>query len=131
MTDFASIMTGHEEHNLSDDHQKQVGAPIGNDMSALHKQYLADLIAKIDAKEIEILKPETFVVNAIYIRLPELDRAAVDVSLFNIVHQVAQIEDFFRNKHTPNAAPQLQTMIDHLWQQKSRIEEKYGKIYKI
>lgn len=131
MTDFVSIMAGHDDHNLSDDHQKQVGAPIGNDMSALHKQYLANVIAKLDAKEIEILKPETFLVTDIYNTLPELDRSAVDLSLFNIVHQVARIEDFFRDTQTPNAAPQLQTMIDHLWQQKNRVEEKYGKVFKI
>lgn len=131
MTDFVTIMGDHDQHDLSLEAQKRMGAPIGDDMPGEHKAYLGMIIDLLDRKEVDLLKPETILHRDVYAALPELDRSAIDVAVINIIHQVTHIEEFYRSPHTPNAAPQLRTMIDHLKQQIERIEAKYGDVFKI
>ena len=129
MADFASAITEH--HYLPEDEQKKMGKPIGDDMDQKHKDYLAKLIGMLDRKEVRVDDTDTFLRKDVCDGLDAESRAHADRALPNIVDQVRRIESFFRSKDTPNAAPQLQTMIEHLWQMERRVEEKCGQVYKV
>jgi hypothetical protein len=128
MADFITAINTHQ--TLSIEAQKQAGKAAGDDMDEQHKTFLAKLIAMIDAKEIDVRVPQSFLNQAVYDSLDELSRGKIDLSLINMADQVRGIEWFFRSKTTPNASPELQTMIEHLWQMKSRVEIQYGDVLK-
>ncbi len=129
MADFATAIA--ENQNLSEQEQKRIGQASGDDMDAEHKNYLATIIGMLDRKEIRIEDPESLLKGEQYRKLGELDRNRADAALVNIVDQLRRIEEFYRSTQTPNASPELQNMIEHLWQMKNRIETKFGDVYKI
>lgn len=128
MSDWISTVKGSPQ--LSDDAQKKMGQAGGNDMDDEHKKFLAVLIGLLDRKEIDAMAPSSFVKQKQYEALPEEARDAVDYALVNLADQIRHIEEFFRSKATPNASPELQSMIEHLWQMTSRLELKYGDVLK-
>ncbi len=128
MADFMTTIAKHQD--LSEAAQKKAGQAAGDDMGADHKMFLATLIAMIDSKEIDPYRTESFLHKPEYEKLDELSRSKIDLSLVNMADQIRRIEWFFRSKTTPNASPELQTMIEHLWQMKSRVEDKYGDVLK-
>ncbi len=117
--------------DLSVAEQIKAGQATGTDMDERHKKFLADLIAMIDKKEIDVVAPESLLRRQAYDALPEDARGVVDFAIVNIADQIRRIEGYFRSTQTPNASPQLQTMIEHLWDMKSRLEEKHGDVLKI
>lgn len=128
MADFASLYDEHKD--LSVDSQKKAGQAGGSTMGSKHKKFLAELIAMIDRKDIDAGNPSSFLNPEVYDELPEEGQSAVDYALFNLAHQLRLIEEFFRSKATPNASPELQTMIEHFWDMKSRLEQKHGDVLK-
>ena len=128
MADFRAAIAKYKD--LSEEAQKKAGQATGTDMDEAHKKFLADLIAKLDRKEMDASAPSSLLNKNIYDALPETSRDQVDVALLNIADQLRRIEDYFRSTATPNASPQLQTMIEHFWDMKSRLEEKYGDVLK-
>ena len=129
MGDFTSAIAQHQD--LSEDAQKKAGQATGSDMEQKHKSFLADLIAMLDRKEIDASAPSSLLNRDVYGKLPEESQYAVDYAVLNLADQLRHIEWYFRSKTTPNASPQLQTMIEHLWQKKSILEEKYGDVLKL
>ncbi len=128
MPDFVSAIEQHKD--LSLEAQKKAGQAAGDDMDQKHKEYLAMLIGLLDRKEIDLLTPQSFLKHDVYDTLPETSRGQVDLTLLNLADQIRRIEIFFRSKQTPNASPELQTMIEHLWLMKGRVEEKFGPVFK-
>ncbi len=128
MADFHQAIEEHKD--LPEEQQKKAGQAAGTDMSAEHKKYLAGLIALLDTKEVDVTKPASFVKKDSYNALDELARGQLDLALVNMADQLRRIEWFFRSNTTPNASPELQTMIDHLKLMKDRIAEKYGDVLK-
>jgi hypothetical protein len=128
MPDFVAAIAAHKD--LPEDEQKRMGQAAGNDMEETHKMFLQKLIAQLDKKDIDITNTETLVDQAKYAALALDARAKVDLSLLNIADQIRRIEWFYRSATTPNASPELQTMIDHLWDMKSRAESKAGTIFR-
>ena len=128
MADLASLYAEHKD--LSQDQQKKAGQAGGTTMAAKHKKFLAELIAMIDRKEIEPGVPSSFLNGEVYDELPEEGQSAVDYALLNLGEQLTHIEAFFRSKATPNASPELQSMIEHFWDMKSRLETKHGDVLK-
>ncbi len=128
MADFVTAIAQHKDLSLED--QKKAGQAAGDDMSQKHKEYLAVLIGLLDRHEIDILKPESFLKHDVYDTLPADSRVQVDLTLVNLADQIRRIESFYRSKQTPNASPELQTMIEHLWQMKGRVEQKVGAVFK-
>jgi len=90
-----------------------------------HSDFLKDLLKLIDDGRIDPMTPESFINKKIYDTMPQEWKAKVDLGLINMAHQIQKISEFYRSKNTPNASPELQNMIEHLWQMKQRIEEKY------
>ncbi len=128
MADFHAAIAQHKD--LSEEAQKKAGQATGSDMDQKHKAFLASLIAMLDRKEIDASIPSSLINQDVYSKLPQQSKDAVDYSLLNVADQLRRIEDYFRSTQTPNASPQLQTMIEHFWDMKSRLEEKHGDVFK-
>jgi hypothetical protein len=128
MSNFAKAIKKHQNLPLED--QKKAGEAIAGTMGSKHEEFLKHLIGLLDRKEIDTTNPRSFVKTEAYEKLNEEWKGKVDLALVNIVDEVRRIEDFFRSKETPNSSPHLQTMIEHLWQMKQRIEEHHD-VYKL
>ena len=91
-------------------------------MSDEKKKFVEDVSRMLESGEIDPLKPESFLNAPVYDTLePELKRKT-DMSILNMATLLTHIHGFYRSKQTPDACPQLSTMIDELWQMKKRIE---------
>lgn len=104
----------------------RAGQATGTTMDDAHVQYLTTLIASIDSGVLDLTNKDTFLTSAFRSRLSPQERDAIDFSLVNLCDQLRRIVDYFKSTKTPNASPQLQTMIDHLWEMKKRMTEKFG-----
>jgi hypothetical protein len=123
MADFASQIAQHQD--LPERKQVQAGKAIAGQMQDEHDAFLKTVIGMLDRNEIDTWKPETFLKKDVYDALNPEWKAKVDKALVNIADQLRLIENFFRSKQTPNESPHLETMIEHLWQMKQRIEEHF------
>jgi DNA-binding MarR family transcriptional regulator len=120
-----------EKHkHLSDDAQKQAGKAIAGDMGEEHTKFLKVITQLIESGAVNVSVPETFFNEDVRRTLTDEQRSAVDRATVNIADQLRRVYEFFRSKKTPDASPHLQTMIEHLWQMKERVEKKYGDVYK-
>jgi len=121
MADFNSIMA--QKQNLSEDDQKKAGAPVSGGIGDKYKEFLKTVIGLIDSGEINVLDPQSFLNKDVYDGLDEGWKEQTDLALVNITQQLRMIDEFYRSKKTPDESPQLETMIEQLWQTKQRIEE--------
>lgn len=121
MADFLQQMADAPE--LSAKAQKEMGKAEPGKIGDGHRAFLQNLLSLIDAGTIDPVKPETFLHKEKYDTLPQKRKAKVDVSMMNIASEIQHITEFHRSKHTPDESPQLQTMIDHLWDMLERLEE--------
>ena len=128
MADFHAAIAQFKD--LPEEAQKKAGQATGQDMDDAHKTFLAKLIVLIDRKEIDATVPTSLLNKTLYEKLPEEARSAIDYAVLNLTDQLRRIEDYFRSTKTPNASPQLQTMIEHFWEMKQRLEQKYGDVLK-
>ncbi len=128
MPDFQKAIAIHTD--ITEEAQKKAGQATGSDMASKHKNFLADLIAMLDRKEIDAGVPSSLLNQKVYGELSQESKDAIDLSLMNIADELRRIEWYFRSTTTPNASPQLQTMIEHFWDMKSRLEEKHGDVLK-
>ncbi|MFA7681920.1 MAG: hypothetical protein WCX61_02720 [Candidatus Peribacteraceae bacterium] len=121
MDNFTSIMA--KQTGMTEKEQQKAGQAISGDMGEEHSAFAKTLKKLVDAGEIDPLNPRTFLKQDVYDSLPEEWQEKTDLALMNIANQLVRIVDFWSSKETPDASPQLQTMIEHLWQMKQRIEE--------
>ena len=128
MPDFHAAIAQHK--NLSEADQKKAGQATGTTMDEKHVKFLAELIAMLDRKEMDTSVPASLLKQEHYDTLNEEGKNAVDYALMNLATQLRHIEEYFRSTATPNASPQLQTMIEHFWDMKSRLQAKYGYVLK-
>jgi hypothetical protein len=128
MTDLRKLASQHKD--VPDEVLKKAGQAIGGDMDEEHRTFVQTIARLIEGGEIDVYKPETFFRLETYGTLAELDRAQMDRATVNVADQLRRIHEFYRSKQTPDESPHLQTMVEHLWQMKSRVEEKYGDVYK-
>lgn len=120
MTDFASMVS--DARPLTDEEQKKAGQAVKGDMGDEHKNFCTTITKLIDSGEIDVTKPETFLNKNVYNKLDEQTRSKADFALVNMATLLTHIEGFYRSKQTPDACPQLATMIEQLWDMKSRLE---------
>ncbi len=123
MADFTQLMQEHQD--LPEDAQKKAGEPIAGKMDPAVEEFLKVLLKLLEEKAIDTANPETFINKDIYDSMPQDWKGKTDMALLNIADQVRRIEEFYKSKQTPNESPQLQNMIEGLWQMKQRIEETY------
>lgn len=121
MADF--IQTIGQTVNLSEEQQKKMGQSVGAKMGEEHEAFMKTILRMLDSKEIDVSKPQSFLKMEVYNRLDEIWKGKVDLALLNIATLLGHIVDFRLSKKTPDESPELQSMIEHLWQMKQRIEE--------
>ncbi len=128
---MADLLTSIEQHaNLPEEEQKHAGQAIAGAMRKEHEEFMLKLVQLADAGEINLIHPESFLTH-LYTELGDAEKRKVDQALPNIVDQARHIVDFYRSTQTPNSSPQLETMVEHLWQMKERVEKECGDVFKI
>lgn len=128
MHDLHSLIAKHK--NLSEEAQKKAGQAIAGAMASEYTDFLKLLTELVESGSINLVQPSTFFKEEAYRSLKEADRSQVDRATVNIADQLRRVYEFFKSKQTPDASPHLQTMIEHVWQMKERVDKKYGDVYK-
>jgi hypothetical protein len=128
MADLTTIME--QNQGLPEDEQKKIAAAIPGAMGDDHTDFVKIIARMITEKEIDVTIPETFLHKDMYEKLDEQSRAQVDLAMVNIADLLRHIAEFYMSPETPDASPQLQTMIEQLWQMKERVEQQYGDVFK-
>lgn len=116
--------------DLSPDAQRAAGKAASGAMGAKHQAFLDVLLGLLSKQEIDPKDPRSFLNQAVYGRLSDAERDGIDLALMNLGHLLEDIVEFRLSKETPDASPQLQTMIEQLWQMKDGIEQKAGDVFK-
>lgn len=120
MSDFATSMANPPP--LSEAEQKKAGTPMGGDMGDEHKNFCKTITKLFESGEINVTQPETFLNRDVYDKLEPEWKAKTDLAMLNIATLLEHIYGFYKSKQTPDACPQLQNMIEQLWEMKQRIE---------
>ena len=123
MTDFTSLYAKHK--NLSEEAQKKAGKSTAAKMPDEHEAFMKKILQMLDKKEIDPRDPQSFLKKGAYEDLDDEWKTKVDRTLPNLADLLRIIVEFRVSKETPDESPELQTMIEHLWQMKQRIEEYY------
>lgn len=121
MTDF--LATIGQQTSLSEAAQVKAGQSTAQKMGDEHESFMKEVLRLIETKEIDLMKPQSLLKMGVYSALDEQWQSRVDQALVNIVNLLSHIVAFRISKKTPDESPELQSMIDHLWQMKQRIEE--------
>ncbi len=103
--------------------QKQAGKAAAGAMDAAHKDFLRKVLGLIADGSINPDEPSTFLNDEVYESLDPEWRKKTDLAVVNMSHLLRLIKGFHESKETPDESPQLQTMIEELWQMKERIEK--------
>ncbi len=120
MADFSSSMQKYQD--LPEEEQKRAGQAIAGDMDGEHTRFIETISLLMNEGKIDTDKPESFLNQDVYAGLEPEWKAKTDLAIVNIADLLRQIKKFYDSKETPNASPQLATMIESLWQMKQRIE---------
>ena len=116
--------------DLSEDAQRAAGKAAAGVMDAKHQAFLDLLLGLLQKKVIDPKDPRSFLNDAVYEKLSEAEKDGIDLALMNLGHLLEDVVEFRLSKATPDASPQLQTMIEQLWQMKDGIEQKAGDVFK-
>lgn len=120
MPDFLQSIDDHKD--LSEAAQKKVGKAIAGDMSQKHTDFAKKLSELIRSKKIDPMNTDTFLNMDVYKGLNAEMKLAVDKMLPNLATLLSHIVGFYDSKETPNASPELQSLIENLWQMIERVE---------
>ncbi|PIR53419.1 hypothetical protein COU76_01220 [Candidatus Peregrinibacteria bacterium CG10_big_fil_rev_8_21_14_0_10_49_10] len=125
MSDDSFVQKIQKQEQLTQEQEQSANKAVEGKMEEEHKNFLTVLFGLIDKGEISVDDPQTMLKQDVYQKLDEEWVGKVDLALLNIVNQVRLIENFRKDKNTPDESPQLQTMVEQLWQMKQRIEDHY------
>ena len=121
MADF--LTTIGQATPLSQAAQAQAGKSTAQKMGDAHESFMKEVLRLIYARAIDLTQPQSILNMDVYNALDEEWQSKVDRALINIVDLLNHIVAFRISKKTPDESPELQSMIEHLWQMKQRIEE--------
>lgn len=128
---MADLQSLYDEHkHLPEEAQKQAGKPSAGSMGDEHEKFLETVLKLLKSKAIDPSDPKTFLNGTVYDALAQREKDSIDLSLANLAGMLNHIVEFRLSSETPDSSPQLQTMIEQLWQTKSRIEAKVGDVFK-
>ncbi|MEK7218478.1 MAG: hypothetical protein AAB728_03360 [Patescibacteria group bacterium] len=128
MADLASLYDEHKD--LPEDKQKKAGQAKAGTMGDEHTEFVKTVSRMITEGEINVFEIGTLYNPGAYEKLKPEEKEQVDFQMVNIATLLRHVADFYLSKKTPDASPQLEQMIEELWQMKARLEEKYGDILK-
>ena len=120
MADYATTMGG--DTQITDEASRKAGQPMGGDMGDEHKNFCTTITKLFESGQIDVTRPETFLNKDVYAELEEEWKNKTDLAMMNIATLLQHIYEFYKSKQTPDACPQLATMIEQLWEMKQRIE---------
>lgn len=121
MNDFAAQVAAASD--LSPEDQKKAGTPVAGSIDDEHRNFLKTLKTLIDNGEIRLDDPKSLLKMDVYEALDQEWKDKADLALFNCADQLRHIAGFISSAETPNESPQLQTMVEQLWQSKQQIEK--------
>ena len=119
MADFVTQMQA--QPALSEEQQKKVGQAKAGDMDQSHTQFLKNISGLIESGVIDVNQPETFIHRGVYEKLSDEWKAKTDQLISSMAILLYHIHGFYRSKQTPDSSPQLQSMIEQLWEMKRRM----------
>jgi len=122
--DYKKTMAKHQD-SVSEEDQKKAGQAQSGKMDAKHKKFVEDLVKLRDSGEIDPMQPYTMVKQDVYDSMPEEWQDKTDLVLVNLADDVRMITDFYKSTDTPDESPQLDTMVEALWNAKQKIEVEY------
>ncbi|MDP7069015.1 MAG: hypothetical protein QF815_00680 [Candidatus Peribacteraceae bacterium] len=128
MDDFVTQVAGAKD--LTIDEQKKAGVPVKGKMDGGHNDFLKNLKALLDSGEIDPYVPKSIINQDVYDSLDETWQDKADLTIVNVANQIRLIQEFMESNETPDESPQLQTMVEHLWQMKQTIEREHD-VFKI
>jgi hypothetical protein len=120
MADYKATMA--DPGTVSEEEQKRVGKAFGGDMGDEHKNFCTTITKLFESGAISATDPETFLNKDVYDALEPEWKTKTDMNMGNIAILLAHIYEFYKSRQTPDACPQLATMIEQLWEMKQRIE---------
>ncbi|MCK5019155.1 MAG: hypothetical protein KAS32_18990 [Candidatus Peribacteraceae bacterium] len=121
--DYVKKMQAQDE--MTEEEQKIAGAPIQGNISNEHKSFAETLLSLIKSGEIDPEDNKSFLNIETYESLDEDWKDKTDLSLVNISQQIKLIANLCSLPNFSIDSPQLQTMVEQLWQMKQKIEEKH------
>tara|TARA_Y100000310_G_scaffold326949_1_gene392591 strand:+ start:730 stop:1125 length:396 start_codon:yes stop_codon:yes gene_type:complete len=121
--DDAFIQELQKHGQLTKEQEQSANAPVEGDIEEEHKNFLSLLFGMIDKGDINLEDTQSFLNQDVYSELDEEWQDKTDLTLANIANQLRLIENYRKDENTPDESPQLQTMVEQLWQMKQRIEE--------
>ncbi len=120
MADFAATMAGTTDLSIAA--QVKAGAPMQGDMDQEHKEFVQTISKLLESGAIDVTRPESFLNKDVYEKLDAEWKSKTDLTMMNVASLLCHIYEFYKSKQTPDACPQLASMIEELWQMKKRIE---------
>ena len=111
---------------VTDEQSQQAGTPVSGSIGDEHKNFAQTITNLIDAEKIDIGNPQTFLQQDVYQTLDQEWKDKTDLALVNISNQLQLIYNFYKDDSFTNDSPQLQTMIEQLWQMKQEIEKQHN-----
>ena len=123
MADFFQAVANAKD--LTHEDQKKAGTPVSGSIGTEHRDFLKTLTKLLESGEIDPHQPKSLLNMEVYETLDESWTDKTDLIWANVSHQLQLIAEFITSAETPAESPQLQTMVEQLWQSKQTIEEHY------
>lgn len=111
--------------------QKKLGEPLINPtgISEEDQAFLNQIVAKVESKKIDLLKPDTLINHAVYDKLPPDKQGKVDFDAVNLAATLRDIYGLWKFVHQPTF--QIQNLVHQVRLTKERLEEISGDVYVI
>ncbi len=115
--------------DLSIDEQKKLSQPLPKllGLSAEDEAFLNMVVAKIDTKEIDLLRPSSLLNQPVYNALTQLQQGKADYDSVNLLSTLRTIYGLW--KTNPTATYQIENMVHSVRLTKERLEEISGDVY--
>ncbi|MBP9717705.1 hypothetical protein KBD59_00190 [Candidatus Gracilibacteria bacterium] len=111
--------------------QKMLNTPVVNPqgISQEDEAFLNMVVAKVEAKEINLLMPSSLINMPIYEKLNELQQGKVDLDAFNLCSTLRTIYDLWTYYKQPTF--QIENLVHSVRLTKESLEEISGDVYVI
>jgi hypothetical protein len=112
------------------DVQQKLNQPLSTEALAKeHAEFLDMLIGKLERKEIDPINASTLYNRPIYDKLSEVEQEKADLTAINLMGVIRQIERLWKLERAKSF--QMQSLVETVWQMKSKFEELHGDVYVI
>lgn len=116
-------------HDLSSDEQMKLNQPLAKQdgLSAEDEAFLNMVVAKVESKEIDLLRPSSLLNQTVYNSLTQIQQGKADYDAVTILSTLRTIYGLW--KANPTATYQIENMVRTVRLSKERLEEISGDIY--